>query len=88
MIRGVFRLLSWLAVAARGRSWTARREHRSAAYVAYTAAALFGELFMLWWSLSLLLMLVMIGEWALASLAVLLSISHYLRLYLDHGQGG
>jgi hypothetical protein len=77
--------LWWIVAFGRRRAWMARRDHRNVAFLAYTALAAVGDVIAAVWSLSLVLFLLAIGEWALAGItAVLFSCLMMRRVVIEH----
>ncbi len=76
----------WLLIAfGRRHAWRARRDHRTGAFLAYTAVAAVGDVVALVWSLSLLWFLIGLGEWLPAMIATgLLAALMMRRVVIEH----
>jgi len=59
----------WIVAFGRRRAWMARRDHRGGAFLAFTALAALGDVIAGYWSLSLVLVFLALGEWLLAGVA-------------------
>ena len=81
----IFGLAWWLVVLGRRRALIARRNHRGAAFLAYTAVAGLGDFLALWWSLTMVGLLLYIGEYTVAAIAaVFFAVLAVRRLVIEH----
>ena len=75
----------WIIAFGRRHAWNARRDHRDGAFLFYTAVAGLGDVIALVWSLSIVLFLLGLGEWLMASVfAVILGAFMMRRVVIEH----
>lgn len=84
-MRDLLLLLRWTLVVMRRRAWIARRDHRDATFLLYTALAALGDAFAISISVGLVLTVIAIGAWDAALAIALVAAILILPRPLAHG---